>query len=140
MLECNLLQRKIIACADNDDNNHSISNHGGANSWEPSQLETHLQSEQEEVGGTIEIWKSSEKDNQNLPGLNLASLCSKKKKEKKESKQKVKLKMEDNLVRVFQSSRMVRFFRNCVLAWSREAFVGGGGAGRSLFYFSFHVE
>ena len=91
------------------------------------------------MGGTTEIWKSSEKDYQNLPGLNLASLCSKKKR-KKERKKKEKLKMEDSLVRVFQSSRMVRFFRNCVLASSPEAFVGGGGAGRGLFYFSFHVE
>ena len=89
MLECNLLQWKIIACANNDDNHHSISNQGGANSWEHSQLETHLKSEQEEVGGTIEIWKSSEKDYQNLPGLNLASLCSKKKKkERKKEKRK----------------------------------------------------
>ena len=32
-----------------------------------------LKEEQEEVGGTIEIWESSEKDYQNLPDLNLAS-------------------------------------------------------------------
>lgn len=108
-------------------------------SWEPSQLETHLQSEQEEVGGTTEIWKSSEKDNQNLPGLNLASLCSKKRKERKK---KVKLKMEDNLVRVFQSSRMVRFFSELCFSLEPGSLCWGwrGGQESVLFFISCRVS
>lgn len=71
------------------------------------------------MGGTIEIWESSEKDYQNLPDLNLASYIY----------IYLKLKMEDNLVRIFQSSRKLRFLSELCCSLETGSLCWRGQAG-----------
>lgn len=46
----------------NDDNHHRTDISGVSTAGIHAQLGTHIKREQEELGGAIEIWKSSERD------------------------------------------------------------------------------